>query len=90
MIFGLRIKNLLIHPTGDYDVHMVNVQRATQRKHYQPAAMQPLPKVFGFLLWRRRSGVHAGSELLKASLFLKRDPLVEFSIGAAGRLPVTG
>lgn len=26
--FGLRIKNPLIHPMGDYGVHMVNIQRA--------------------------------------------------------------
>lgn len=34
--FGLQIKNLLIHPTGDYDVRMVNVQRATQGNTIDP------------------------------------------------------
>jgi len=57
--FGLQIKNLLIHPTGDYDVHMVNVQRGTQGNTIGPLQQwlcQKLDLVFcggvGWCSWR--------------------------------------
>lgn len=62
----------------------------SERRKGNTISLLRCQKFFGFFCGGGESGVHAGSELLRASLFLKRDPLVELSIGAAGRLPVTG